>query len=89
LSCFSLRARYTATASAFGRPWCSPPCRQSFSSLLISLDVSLWLLWTLSFYCWIRIIESREMRFAVLIGASLGLGLLAKYGDLFRVVCGD
>ena len=49
----------------------------SFSSLLISTDVPLLLFWTLAFYGWIRMIESREMRFAVLIGASLGLGLLA------------
>ena len=59
----------------------------SFSSLLISTDVPLLLFWTLAFYGWIRMIESREMRFAVLIGASLGLGLLAKYAAIYFVLC--
>jgi 4-amino-4-deoxy-L-arabinose transferase-like glycosyltransferase len=59
----------------------------SFSSLLISTDVPLLLFWTLAFYGWIRMIESREMRFAVLTGASLGLGLLAKYAAIYFVLC--
>ena len=59
----------------------------SFSSLLISTDVPLILFWTLAFYGWIRLIETREMRFAALIGASIGLGLLAKYAAAYFVLC--
>jgi 4-amino-4-deoxy-L-arabinose transferase-like glycosyltransferase len=59
----------------------------AFSSLLISTDVPLLLFWTLAFYGWVRLIESRQMRFAVLIGASIGLGLLAKYAAIYFVLC--
>ena len=59
----------------------------SYSSLLITTDVPLVLLWTLAFYGWIRLIETGEMRFAALIGASIGLGLLAKYAAAYFVLC--
>ncbi len=59
----------------------------SFSSLLISTDVPLILFWTLALYGWIRLIETRDMRFAVLIGTSLGLGLLAKYAAIYFLLC--
>ena len=55
----------------------------SFSSLLVSTDVPLILFWTLAFFGWIRLIETHEMRFAALIGASIGLGLLAKYAAAY------
>ena len=59
----------------------------SFSSLLISTDVALVLFWTLAFYGWIKLIETLKMRFAVLIGVSLGLGLLAKYAAIYFLLC--
>jgi 4-amino-4-deoxy-L-arabinose transferase-like glycosyltransferase len=59
----------------------------SFSSLLISTDVPLLLLWTLALYGWIRLVESRRMVFALLVGASIGLGLLAKYAAIYFVLC--
>ena len=43
----------------------------SFSSLLISTDVPLLLFWTLAFYGWIKLIETRSMGFAALTGASV------------------
>jgi 4-amino-4-deoxy-L-arabinose transferase-like glycosyltransferase len=59
----------------------------AFSSLLISTDVPLVLFWTLAFYGWIKLIETREIRFALLIGVSLGLGLLAKYAAIYFLMC--
>ena len=59
----------------------------SFSSLLISTDVPLLLFWTVALYGWIRLINSHDMRFATLIGASIGLGLLAKYAAIYFVLC--
>ncbi|HVQ11137.1 MAG TPA: glycosyltransferase family 39 protein, partial [Methyloceanibacter sp.] len=59
----------------------------SFSSLLISTDVPLILCWTLAFYGWVRLIDTRKLGFAVLIGASIGLGLLAKYAAAYFVLC--
>jgi 4-amino-4-deoxy-L-arabinose transferase-like glycosyltransferase len=59
----------------------------SFSSLVVSTDVPLILFWTLAFYGWIKLIETSEMRFAALIGASIGLGLLAKYAAAYFVLC--
>ena len=55
----------------------------SFSSLLISTDVPLLLFWTLAFYGWIKLIETRSMGFAALTGASVGLGLLANYAAVY------
>jgi 4-amino-4-deoxy-L-arabinose transferase-like glycosyltransferase len=59
----------------------------SFSSLLISTDVPLLLFWTLALYGWIKLIETRNIGFAVLIGASIGLGLLAKYAAAYFLLC--
>jgi 4-amino-4-deoxy-L-arabinose transferase-like glycosyltransferase len=59
----------------------------SVSSLLISTDVPLILCWAVAFYGWIRLIETRIMAFAVLMGASLGLGLLAKYAAAYFILC--
>jgi 4-amino-4-deoxy-L-arabinose transferase-like glycosyltransferase len=50
----------------------------AFSSLLISTDVPLLLLWTLALYGWIKLIETRRMGFAILVGIGVGIGLLAK-----------
>jgi Dolichyl-phosphate-mannose-protein mannosyltransferase len=58
----------------------------AFSSLLVATDFPLSLFWTLALYSWIRPIDSCDKRFAVLIGASLGLGLLPKYGAIYFVV---
>jgi 4-amino-4-deoxy-L-arabinose transferase-like glycosyltransferase len=59
----------------------------SFSSLLISTDVPLLLFWTIAFYGWIRLVETKEMRFAILVGVSLGFGLLAKYAAAYFLLC--
>lgn len=77
-----------ATVSAFGPAvvFTTLPAA-AFSSLLVSTDVPLSLFWTLALYGWSRLIDCRDMRFAVLIGASLGLGLLAKYAAIYFVVC--
>jgi 4-amino-4-deoxy-L-arabinose transferase-like glycosyltransferase len=55
----------------------------SFSSLLISTDVPLLACWTLALYGWIRLVQTERMAYALLIGASLGVGLLAKYAAIY------
>jgi 4-amino-4-deoxy-L-arabinose transferase-like glycosyltransferase len=59
----------------------------AFSSLVISTDVPLLLFWMLALYGWIRLVETERMAFAVLVGASIGLGLLTKYAAAYFVLC--
>ena len=84
---FAARALYGALIGFWSAVVFATLPAASFSSLLISTDVPLILFWTLAFYGWIRLIETREMRFAALIGASIGLGLLAKYAAAYFLLC--
>lgn len=59
----------------------------SFSSLLISTDVPLLVCWTLALYGWIKLVETRRFGYAVLIGVSIGFGLLAKYAAAYFFIC--
>jgi 4-amino-4-deoxy-L-arabinose transferase-like glycosyltransferase len=59
----------------------------SFSSLLISTDVPLLACWTLALYGWIKLVETKRFEYAVLIGVSLGFGLLAKYAAAYFLFC--
>jgi 4-amino-4-deoxy-L-arabinose transferase-like glycosyltransferase len=59
----------------------------SLSSLIISTDVPLLLCWSVAFFGWVRLVESRRLSYAVLVGAALGIGLLAKYAALYFVLC--
>lgn len=59
----------------------------SFSSLLISTDVPLLAFWSLALYGWIKLVDSQRMVFAILVGASVGLSLLAKYAAIYFVLC--
>jgi 4-amino-4-deoxy-L-arabinose transferase-like glycosyltransferase len=58
----------------------------SVSSLLISTDVPLLLCWSIALYGWIRLVETQHMSFALLVGASIGVGLLAKYAAIYFLV---
>ena len=59
----------------------------SYSSLLITTDVPLVLFWSLALYAWIMVLKSREMRFAVLLGVAIGLGLLSKQAMIYFALC--
>ncbi|MBC7770441.1 MAG: glycosyltransferase family 39 protein [Phycisphaerales bacterium] len=58
-----------------------------FSSSLISTDAVLLPLWTVALYAMWRMIDTRAMHWAIVIGVFLGLGVLAKYAMLYFVVC--
>lgn len=55
----------------------------SFSSLLITTDVPLLLFWALALWALASMQASRAWQWPVLLGASIGLGLLSKYAMLY------
>jgi 4-amino-4-deoxy-L-arabinose transferase-like glycosyltransferase len=59
----------------------------SFSSGLISTDVPLLACWTIALYGWIKLVETHRLGYAILVGLSLGLGLLAKYAAIYFLLC--
>jgi len=59
----------------------------SYSSMLITTDVPLVLFWSLALYAWIMLVKGGEMRFAVLLGMAVGLGLLSKQAMIYFVLC--
>lgn len=59
----------------------------SFSSRLITTDVPLLLCWAVALWCVWDLRERRSVMVAVLLGAAIGLGLLAKYAMIYFVLC--
>lgn len=59
----------------------------SYSSNLITTDVPLILFWMVALYAWIMLVQRRSMGFAILLGASIGLGLLAKQAMIYAFLC--
>ena len=59
----------------------------SYSSLLITTDVPLVLLWTVMLFAWVMLVKRQSMAFAVLLGVSIGVGLLAKQAMIYAVLC--
>ena len=59
----------------------------SVSSLLISTDVPLIVCWTIALYAWIKLVETQRTSFALLVGAAIGVGLLAKYAAIYFFLC--
>ncbi len=59
----------------------------SLSSQLISTDVPLLFFWTAALAAWVRLTETREWRWAVLLGGAIGLGLLSKYAMIYFFLC--
>ena len=55
----------------------------SFSSLLITTDVPLLFFWSLALWSIVEMQTSKSPRWSVLLGVSLGLGLLSKYAMLY------
>jgi len=50
-----------------------------FSSRIISTDVPLVFFWALALWAYVHLLERTTWRWAVVLGVSLGLGMLAKY----------
>lgn len=59
----------------------------AFSARLITTDVPLLLCWAVALYALVRLRETQAWRWALLLGAALGVGLLAKYAMIYLVVC--
>lgn len=58
-----------------------------FSSSLISTDAMLLPLWSIALLAMWRLVNTRAMAWAVVVGVCVGLGALAKYAMLYFVVC--
>lgn len=58
----------------------------SLSSLLITTDVPLLLFWSLALWALAEMQSSRAWKWVMLLGASIGLGLLSKYAMLYFVL---
>ena len=59
----------------------------SYSSLLITTDVPLVLIWTLALLVWVLLVKQPSMWLAVFFGAVVGLGLLTKQAMVYIVIC--
>ena len=60
----------------------------SYSSGIISTDVPLLFFWSVALYAFIRLSQARHAGWTVLLGVSLGLGLLSKYAMIYFLLCG-
>ncbi|MGE3626997.1 MAG: ArnT family glycosyltransferase, partial [Hyphomicrobiales bacterium] len=59
----------------------------SFSSGIISTDVPLLVLWALALWAFVELLETRQWRWAILLGVAVGLGLNAKYAMIYFAGC--
>jgi 4-amino-4-deoxy-L-arabinose transferase-like glycosyltransferase len=55
----------------------------SLSSTLISTDVPLLFFWALALLCLVKLLETRAWRWAVSLGLTIGVGLMAKYAMVY------
>jgi 4-amino-4-deoxy-L-arabinose transferase-like glycosyltransferase len=54
-----------------------------FSARIISTDVPLVLFWALALLAYVRVLQTADRRWAVVLGIALGAGLLAKYAMIY------
>lgn len=59
----------------------------SLSSTIISTDVPLLFFWSLALYAYVRLWETFDLRWAVLLGVAIGFGLNAKYAMAYFLGC--
>lgn len=59
----------------------------SYASALITTDAPLIFLWSLMLLFWVMLVKHKSMGFAILLGAAIGIGLLAKQAMIYAVVC--
>jgi 4-amino-4-deoxy-L-arabinose transferase-like glycosyltransferase len=58
----------------------------AFSSRIISTDVPLLFFWAVALLSYVRLLQGGDWRWGVLLGASFGLGMLAKYAMIYFVL---
>ena len=59
----------------------------SFSTRIISTDVPLLFFWAAALFAYLKLLRAADWRWAIVLGVSLGLGLLAKYAMAYFVLC--
>ncbi|MEM7068078.1 MAG: glycosyltransferase family 39 protein [Pseudomonadota bacterium] len=59
----------------------------SLSSTIISTDVPLMFCWSFALYAYVRLREEFDVKWALILGISIGLGLNAKYAMVYFVGC--
>jgi 4-amino-4-deoxy-L-arabinose transferase-like glycosyltransferase len=55
----------------------------SFSTRIISTDVPLLFFWALALFAYLKLLAGPDWRWALVLGAALGFGLLAKYAMIY------
>lgn len=58
----------------------------AFSSRIISTDVPLLFFWAIALFAYLKLLEEGKWPWAVLLGLSIGLGLLSKYAMAYFVL---
>ena len=59
----------------------------SYSSNLMTTDVPLILMWTVMLFFWVVLVKRPAMGLAILLGAAIGIGLLAKQAMIYAALC--
>jgi len=59
----------------------------AFLATVITTDVPLLLFWCIALYLWTMLIERKRMVWAIPLGLTIGVGLLAKYAMIYFPLC--
>jgi 4-amino-4-deoxy-L-arabinose transferase-like glycosyltransferase len=59
----------------------------AFLAAAVTTDVPLLLFWSIALYLWTMLIERKSMAWAVPLGLTIGVGLLAKYAMIYFPLC--
>ncbi len=59
----------------------------AFLAAAVTTDIPLLLFWSIALYLWTMLIERKSMAWAVLLGLTIGVGLLAKYAMIYFPLC--
>ncbi len=68
-----------------GRPADRADHRHRVSSRIISTDVPLLFFWSLALLAYVHLLIAPRKRWAIVLGLSIGLGLLSKYAMIYLV----
>ena len=73
-------AAWSALVLAFGTAL-------AFSARIISTDVPLLFCWSVALWAYVRLLPAPDWRWVTVLGAALGIGMLAKYAMIYFVLC--
>src|SRR5262245_42049700 len=59
----------------------------AFLAAAVTTDVPLLLFWCIALYLWTKLIERKSMVWAIALGITIGVGLLAKYAMIYFPLC--